>query len=263
MWRAECVSEAHWFEAENQAGAADAIADGFYMVSACIDWRRAYVKPRKPGGPKGRPAREKIAFDLAFELDVPLAPAVLIDRHDAGSSQANYVNASLVMFPSQQPWWAVCRALNRPGPSPLRARAQQTLARDAARGIAFDTWVGQTEHHPNHPHNIVLGWSDAESSFVLLDYEYAFGGLDDQWRGERSSSCTVAPFPDELLENLDDDELEETVGRIEALPTSVMEEIVMRIPAEFLGEAHKEEILRGLVARQSLVRTALRGMIRA
>jgi hypothetical protein len=260
-WRTECVSGGLWLPAENQAGAADAIADGFYMVSECIGWRRAYVKPRAPGGVKGRPAREKIAFDLAFDVGVPVAPVVLIDRHDAGMTEERFVDASLVMFPGQQPWWAVRRALNKPGASPLRDKARQSLSIDAARALAFDTWVGQTEHQPDHPHNIILGWEQSRSSFVFLDYEYAFGGLDDEWRGDRRFECAVAPFPEELLDALDPACLEGTISRIEGVSPSTIEAIVTRIPSEFLDDGPKSVIIEGLVARQALVRDVLRGKV--
>lgn len=260
-WRSECVSDALWLEAENQAGVLDAVADGYYMVSECIDWRRAYVKPRAPGGVKGRPAREKLAFDLAFELDVPVAPVVLIERHDAGTTHERFVDASLVMFPKQQPWWAVRRALTKPGPSALRTKAEATLASDVARGFAFDTWVGQTEHHSEHPHNIILGWGEADSSFVFLDYEYAFGGLDDEWSGSRASYCEPAPFPEEMLEQVDVSVLDEVVGRIEALSESTIREAVCRIPSEFLDDGPKTEILRALVTRQRLVRAAVQSKL--
>lgn len=262
IWREDCLSTDVWIRADSQAGAADAIADGFYMVSEAIGWRRAYVKPRSRGGPRGRPAREKIASDLAFDLEVPVAPVVLVERHDAGTTEERHVCASLVMFPSQQPLWAVRRALSQGGRSKLGEKARLTLSQDAARGIAFDTWVGQTDHHPRHPHNIILGWDQEQrSSFVFLDYEYAFGGSGGGWRGARSRDCAIAPFPDEFLEDLDPSVLDEMVTRIEGISGAAIERVIARIPTAFLNDAQKDEVLEGLLARQPLVRSALRGKL--
>jgi hypothetical protein len=258
LWRRQCVSPDIWLEAESQAGALPGSCDGIYLVSDAIGWRRVYVKPLRRGQIRGRAAREKIAADLAFELGVPVPPSVLIERHDAGGSFERYANASLVVYQGQAPWWAVRRAVNHPGRSALRELARRTMVRDSAAAFAFDTWVGQTEHQPDHPHNIILGWSgESESGFGFLDYEYAFGGLDDSWRGDRTLDCHAAPFPEELFEALDRSDLESPLGAIEAIPTEIIEDVVHRIPAEFLDEADRDRIARGLIARQALVRPAI------
>jgi hypothetical protein len=258
LWRRQCVSPDIWLAAENQAGALPGSSDGLYMVSDAIGWRRAYVKPLRRGQPRGRAAREKIAADLAFDLDVPVPPCVLVERHDAGASFERYVNASLVVYQRQAPWWAVRKALHNRGRSALRDLARKTMASDSAAAFVFDTWVGQTEHQPDHPHNIILGWSgESENGFGFLDYEYAFGGLDDSWRGARACDCQAAPFPDELLEILDRSDLEAPLAAIEALAASTIEGVVNRIPAAFLDADDKQRIARGLVERQSLVRSAI------
>jgi hypothetical protein len=132
------------------------------------------------------------------------------------------------------------------------------MVRDSAAALALDTWVGQTEHQPDHPHNIILGWSgESESGFGFLDYEYAFGGLDDSWRGDRARDCQVAPFPEELLEVLNRSDLDAPLAAIETLAIETIEDVVNRIPAEFLDEGDRESIARGLIARQSLVRPAI------
>jgi hypothetical protein len=262
-WRELVDPPYRWTKCRNQAGALDDYREGegggFFVQSDGLQGRRAYLKPRQPDAGRVfcRAAREKIASDLAAEVGVCVPPVVLARQFDVAGEE-NYVCVSLVMYPRQWSWGQVRGLLADRGSTPIGMSVAGLIPKSAAQGLAFDTWVGQTDH-ADHPHNIILGLDPADEldrRLVFLDYAMAMG-VKDAWANGGYAKCAPAPFPAYMLQNLDRKALAETITVIENVPEPRIRDIVGRIPASYLPQEKGAVIADGLVARRLLIRSAL------
>src|SRR5262249_48007141 len=148
-----------------------------------------------------RAAREKIASDLAHDLGFVVPPVILANRAKPPDVRfqnrlgqlavvpgEEHVCVSLVMFQRQFSWEELHRKLDGSTPSikapavrALIESARTTLPAAASHALAFDTWVGQMDHHPQNNHNIIFGYELSSrgdvttSAYVFLDYALSFG----------------------------------------------------------------------------------------
>lgn len=262
-WRGLVEPSLRWRKCVNQAGA---LADyregeggGFFVESDWLQGRRAYLKPRQPDAMRAfcRAAREKIASDLAADIGVCVPPVVLARRFDAAGEETS-VCVSLVMYPRQWSWGQIRGLLADRGASTITKAVAALVPEAASRGLAFDTWIGQTDH-ADHPHNIIFGYDpadEADRSFVFLDYAMAMG-VKGMWENGGHMACSVAPFPQYMINNLDRQVLAETIAVIETMPDGQIREVVGRIPASYLPEEQGGIIADGLIGRRALIRSTL------
>jgi hypothetical protein len=265
LWRKETFLDCRWTICANQSGVlgyvAEGEAGGYFVVANRWPGRRAYMKPRRrdPDPRRARAAREKICADLAYEVGCRVPPVVLA-RHDGGpSDEERACCVSLVMYPRQYPWEQIKRFLQA-GPAGTEI-LRERLPVAAAQGLAFDTWVGQTDHADHHPHNIVFGYAlgddprqpPIEAEYVFLDFAMALGwsGL---WEGDGAKAMGVSPFPPGMLEAIDTIALGGILDRIENISDSTIADIVNRIPDDYLPTAQRDVIASGLLTRRILVR---------
>lgn len=231
-------------------------AGGLMVTCDALQGRRAYMKPRRKTNTVRRAAREKIASDLAHDLDVCVPPVILGERREAGSEET-HVAVSLVMFPRQDSWEIVRRALERQVPSAALYRASMPHA--AARAWAFDTWLGQGDHKDESPDNIIFGYDpknvEETGCFVFLDYAFSMGHLGS-WDGEKARQCEPVPFPTLMRAEVDRTELGRAIDDIESYDEKAIEEVVYRVPVSHLDGDEKEHIVSTLKARRTLVRPA-------
>lgn len=234
--------------------------------------RAAYMKPRKPMAPEAA-ALEKIASDLAYDLEVTVPPVILTDP-PSGWNGCREVCASLVMFGFQLHWGGARHGVKiqydglvEDDPS---AHARAAIMSDttwgrmivddaktvAARAFVFDTWVGQPDH--DHPSNIAWGVNladEADHSLCFYDYEMAFGV--GGW-----ADLTPAPFPRELLAHLDPESAEQALREVETFPIETIDDVTRRIPDRFMQPDRKENIIEQLTSRRMAVREALAPVLR-
>jgi hypothetical protein len=271
VWREALFLDCHWSTCANQAGVlgyvAEGEAGGHFVVADPWPERRAYMKPRRRD-PDPHRAREKICADLAYEVRCRVPPVVLNRREGAPPDEERACCVSLVMYPRQYPWEQIKRFLQvgPPGTEVLRDR----LPVAAAEGLAFDTWVGQTDHADHHPHNIVFGYvlgddpkqPPIEAEYVFLDFAMAlgWGGL---WHGEGAKAMGIAPFPLAMIRAVDPIALGSILNRIENITDSTVSDIVHRIPGDFLAAEQREVIYQGLMTRRSLVRGLVAAVTRS
>jgi len=264
-WRDHAVSPWSWRRAPNQAGGADppakGEAGGFFVMCDDLGGCRAYLKPLKTASKpnEARAAREKIVSDLAYDLAFSVPPVLLTERTDNKSGEEKYACVSKVLYPRQWPWQMVKRLVIDPSSSPKAgAIVMAAMPRAAAEGLALDTWVSQPDHN-DHPHNILFGYEPGGTdagAFVFLDFAWALG-FAGRWEGDLWKKGDPVPFPPHMLRFCDRDALRQAVERIEKLPESGIREIVTRVPEPYLTNQQKEEIITGLLGRQTLVRTIL------
>lgn len=263
-WRTRVELPGTWSKSFSQGGGLfefdrNGEAGGFFVELAAYPGRRAYLKPLKRQHHR-RAAREKITADLAQELGV-CVPPVLLTVNERSADAERHAAVSLVMFPFQLSWGAINDRLERGDApeefNPMLAR----MPAFASRALAFDTWVGQTDHLKAS--NILFGYEhgrSADGSLVFLDYAFSTG-IMGTWDEERYLNCVAAPFPPRLCGKVTLAALAESIQRIEALSNEVITDIVRRVPFQWLREEEATPILTGLLARRRLVREALRSYL--
>lgn len=263
-WRGDVELRGRWRRSPSQAGgllvAEKGEAGGFFVELDAVPGRRAYLKPLKRHGWR-RAAREKIASDLAGELGVTVPPVLLAVNEAADVER--WACVSLLLYPHQFSWSQIRDFLGE-NESPIASELASLMSAPAARGFAFDTWVDQTDHN-DHPSNIVFGYEGNDyraGEFIFLDYAFAMG-VSGSWATEGFRACRAAPFPPRMCSSLAIPVLEETLQRIEAFSQARIEEVVNRIPWQWLPDADKQLIVTGLLERRQLVRPALGGYLRS
>lgn len=252
-WRASVVSPLQWHESQNKVGAKEGEAGG-YVVQADGFPRTGYLKPAKPhqeAEKSARAAREKIASDLAQDLELPVPPAMLTIRENPPVNCEATVVVTLVMYPSQYTWGQVKTLVLGADPGGL---ALASVYSQCSPVLPFDAWVQQADHG-DHPDNIIWGYDPSnitDSQLIFLDYAYSLG-YDGRWGGEGWKQFALPPFPPALLEHGDEIKLLETAHRIAAFDREEIRDIVYRIPKAYLEDAQKDTICTGLIGRRSLV----------
>lgn len=258
-WRRQVLSEHRWTECETQTSE-KGICGGFEAESDQLPRRRVYLKPLRPGRypTAGVAAREKIAADLAHDLDVAVPPVLLHRRLDAGDGDERCCALSLIMYPTQ--WhWGVLKRAGHPGILALQKAIEEHAPHAAARALAFDTWVLQGDH--DHEANSAFGydWRDpARRGFVFFDYAYALafqvphGQIVNLFETQGQ-----VKFPKEMLRVVSKPTLRECVNAVEGYPEVRLREIFERIPTDFLDPDESELIIRGMLSRRTRLRAVL------
>jgi len=131
---------------------------------------------------------------------------------------------------------------------------ESSLSEAGSRAYVFDAWVAQPDH--NHSSNIIWGMDTTsgdgppDHSLVFLDYEMAFG-VAPIVGAKGWGDITQTPFPQELLDRLNRDIMEQTINRIQRLPEEQIIAIVSRLPDKYLKGDDKENIITHLLARRA------------
>ena len=241
----------------NQAGALEGECGG-YFVTADDFPRRAYLKPVKKledHAERAVAAREKIASDLAFDLSLPVPPALLTAQPGAPPLPGGAV-VSLVMYPVQWAWEHV--RWKTPDDHVVQAALERVFAESAAGMLVFDTWLGQLDHD-DHPHNIVWGYDPkdlADTRLVYLDFARSLGCLDC-WEEGKWQEVVRAPFPHRLTETLNDARLADAISKVGALSEESIQKIVMRVPDDYLDSGRKSVVVEGLLGRRRQLEATL------
>jgi hypothetical protein len=229
-------------------------ANGFFVKSR--DLKSAYAKPGKT--PTAHPtlpraAIEKIASDLAFVLGLPVPPAILWHRENAPRGQGRRCCLSLVPFVPVHEWKTI--RLN----AIVEAQLIPALV-DAASGMSvLDTWLDN--HDRANLRNLVV--SRDPSVLVdgkplvraaYLDFSFSMSG---PWNAKMERDLAVACCPPGMVPNVQ--AIDRVVARIEGLDWGVVEQIVQRIPDEYMQAADRDLIVTTLRARRPKLRGIMNG----
>lgn len=254
-WRSKVCSDLKWTRSKRDGGGIHGEASGYYAEAAGFG-RRVYLKPGRPDAnavEHARAAREKIAADLAHDLELPVPPCQLALLDDPPGGCVPTVVISLVMYPRQFPW-SVYLATSRGLDESSEGLATAKVLGDCSPMWPFDTWLGQFDHG-DHPHNIVWGYDPgyrADQSILFLDFANALGHRG-AWEGDGWKSVVRAPFPAIMQKNANQIAMVRTAQRIRDFEEKKLEEIVQRIPDVFLAAERKALVLQCLLSRRALV----------
>jgi hypothetical protein len=138
----------------------------------------------------------------------------------------------------------------------VQAIVKASVARDCGV-IALDTWVGNTDR--DNGRNALFGLdadAPAEGGFVFLDSANSLN-MGDRWNGDGWKNIDVPPMPVLLQHAVDRALLIQAIERVEARSDAVIDEIVHRIPDDYMSQDHRTVVVAGLRGRRALVRSVL------
>lgn len=252
-WRATVVHTELWKATTEERPGGE--SEGFF-VSWCD--LRAYLKPSKPQASVAelpRTAHEKIAADLAFDLALPVPPAVLVDGTSCGGKVRAAV-VSLVLYPEVQKW---SHATATTAASAIAHHIMRSTRTMWSGMLAFDTWIANADR--DNQTNLLIGTATnlalpvSEPVFCDFSYSMLFSG----WGQGGQHTVTLVPCLPVLKDLFDRDAALETAEKIRDFPIETIVNVVNRIPEEYLQAAQKPIIIDGLSER----RKAIPGVIAA
>lgn len=210
------------------------------------------AKPLKPG-PVPFAALEKIASDLAFDLELPVPPVTLWDRSPQQNGECQYVAVSSVPFPQPREWGKIH---GDPTLAAIAATIRQKLSAPASAMCAFDTWLHNTDHN-NHPANLLVSLAtDPEQTLYVAYIDYSYS-MAHSWPGkEWAGHYCPKVYDPQVAPDLGT--IRATVDRIQNLSETHIREVVERVPDQFITPAQKTNVGDGLADRKHRLNDILR-----
>jgi hypothetical protein len=248
-WRTEALTSLMWSQSGNP-GEAGGQAQGFFVRCGEVT---GFAKPSKqsnePADAPPRAAHEKIASDLAFDLQLPIPPAILWRRQVASSDQETLCAISLVPFQPAHKWQHV-------EATPLaRDRIAGMMSSSASSMSVFDTWVDNRDRANGGNLLVTEDLTTGSVHWAYIDYAYS---LTYSWG--KGTVPTVAGccerYPVQTA--VDHDAINRTVQAIEMLQEDTIRSIVNRLTPDFFDAAPGSVITDGLLRRRAGLRNALR-----
>jgi hypothetical protein len=195
----------------------------------------------KPGEPKAdsvcRAAHEKIAFDLAHQLDFPVPPVILWDRGD-GHAANRHLAISAWAYTQCVNWDAACSK----GAISDSDKASTSETCSAMR--VFHTWIGDCDRKTEHV-QVDESSPDGELSIAFIDHAFS---MSYQWK---APDAAIQPSPHYMPLQEHREAMLEAIQRIEALSDDEIKRIVERIPATYLPAHEKGNIITNLISRKT------------
>ena len=224
------------------------------MTSGTVN---GYAKPSKIDGsekPNPRAAHEKIAADLAFELGLPLPPVLLHRWPDAPpQGDQRFVAISLLPFLNTHKWQLI-EAVPE-----LAAQMKLELKPVASALVPFDTWLDNGDRANGG--NLIVSKARGDLSKPLrvayIDYS---NSMICEWRNRAHTDIPLRQIYPTSQEDADVAAMETMLKQIEDADPAMIKVVVTRIPDDFATKPMRDQILDGLLHRQSRVRAVLKAV---
>ena len=186
-WRGDLEAVLQWELAEGRT-ANPGEAGGFFVDTDGFP-HPAYLKPtRICQDTHPRAAIEKIASDFAYDLGLPLPPALLYRRPNCPADEEQRACVLLVLYEENYPWgevWSI---------DGLALQIVRSTLTAACGIIAFDAWIGNKDR--NNKNNVLFGSGADHSGWVFIDSANSlnYGGQweEEKWRSVARSGRPVA-----------------------------------------------------------------------
>jgi hypothetical protein len=234
-------------------------AQGFF-VECKAKGLRGYLKPTRIDPPftvHPRAAHEKIASDLAFDLGLPVPPAILVDGRQCGTVVAAAV-ISLVMYPEVHKW---SHAVATQAAAAIAHHTLRSTAKTWSGIIAFDIWLGNSDR--NNDANLLIG-TDPRAAPPISEpvfCDYANSMLHAQWTQASHQVGAPPGFLPVLLQLVDRTSALEMAERIKDFSPTTINEIVNRIPESYLLPNHKAIIVQALTDRRAAISASVASLL--
>ena len=193
-----------------------------------------------------RAAHEKIAADLAYDLNLPVPPVVLWDRASVLPGEARFVAIIAVPFPNPAELESVTLE------SESGHRSLEVMSGVASAMSVFDTWLSNTDHrYPSE--NVLIGMANGDASIARLAYiDYAFS-MSYAWRAKSYKAPGGVPIYHPEI-SPDYDAMNATLINIETIMEEDIFEIIERVPPCFFTRRLLDLTWDGLLYRQAHLR---------
>lgn len=202
----------------------------------------------KPGEKKGadeicRAAHEKVAFDLAHVLGLPVSPVVLWNAEMPGKYKRGRA-ISCWAFPQAMKW------NEADGKNLINEKARASAAPLVAMFRVFHTWIGDGDRKPDH---LIVDLESPESELRFAAIDHGFS-MSKDWRGPEAPIRACGAY----LQNVSEDPegIAEAIEAIERLDSATVKGLVDRIPEPYLPAPQRGYILSNLTSRQGKLRGA-------
>jgi hypothetical protein len=252
-WRTELFSTDLWLE--DQTNAMQAGEAGGYRVKCDGYEFGAYLKPKnKCAENHPRAANEKIVADIAAEVGLSIPPVLLYRRENAPAGEENLCCVSLVQFPEQYEWgllWNYQRF-----DKVVQDLLFQALNRYSGE-YALDFLIGQTDRH--NERNVVYGAdkkNPGRNQFMFLDHSNSLN-MGDRWAGDKWRNVETPAVPEVFKKSMTQKQVLKTGDDLAGLADGKIEEIVSRIPDDYMKADHKAVVISGLKGRRALIKTQI------
>jgi hypothetical protein len=203
----------------------------------------------KPGPVKAhqdyfcRAAHEKLAYDLAYLIELPVSPVVLW-QEGAPDPYKRGRSISAWAFEQSLTWKAA-------DASGFITPAQTEAARSIISAMrAFHIWIGDLDRD-THQISIDLAAGTGELRVSFYDHSSSMSYIWSTDDAETQTLPTYFPLPD--LREI----MLETADRIAALPESQIRDLAMRIKEPYLPDEIRHRILSNLLRRKARLREIL------
>ncbi len=211
-----------------------------HVYSAALDLRGV----AKPGPPKGRDdwcraANEKLAFDLAHKLDLPVPPVVLWNEGMPAQFKCGR-SISAWAFRCPLDWDKA------PITEPVCESARSLFS--AMR--VFHAWISDGDRGP---HNSLVNQDSlaGELELAFVDHD---NGMSYVWDTENSP---LGPSHEYMPVRRMQEVMVQTADRIAALPDQEVQRLLERIPKPYLPEPKRRYVLNNLLSRKGRMRAML------
>jgi hypothetical protein len=192
-----------------------------------------------------RAAHEKLAFDLACMLGLPVCPVLLWPK-DAPSIYRVGRSISAWAFPRSEKWDL---AINQGLISPRQIEGAAAV-HSAMR--VFHTWIADTDRRQDHAHfDLSSPAHEARSAF----YDHS-NSLSFSWA---HPNCPIDVVPSYMPGDTHAETLAATARAIATLDEDEIARLVHRIPRFYLPEPRRTNIVRNLLDRRIALRVLFNG----
>jgi hypothetical protein len=190
---------------------------------------------------------------LAYDLALPVAPVTLWNRGPQANGDCQYVAISAVPFSQPREWGKIN---GDPTLSSLTESIRKRMSPVISAMCVFDAWLHNTDHD-NHPGNLLVSVDPDETLPLRLAYiDYAYS-MTHSWPNDEWGAAACPPPYDRHVA-VDMNVIKDTAGRVQAMPEATIREVVERIPSEFVNDADRMKLVRGLLDRQRRITEILR-----
>ncbi|HZZ94281.1 MAG TPA: hypothetical protein VFE23_17100 [Usitatibacter sp.] len=247
-WRGAVVSADSWVP-KSAAGVEGGQASGYFVSSGTLN---GFAKPSTLDADNiPRAAHEKISADLGYDLGLPMCPVILHQWTAPPAGNQPNVAISLVPFSSVFKWGVVA------GIADVAAKLQAEIAPWASRMVAFDTWLSNADRVNDG--NLLVSKATHQDrgsalSCAYIDYSYT---MLHSWRAGHGNMGCVGPYPCGVSA-VDVSVLTDTISKIEQVSDGAINDVVTRLPANFLSTSDGQLIVDGLIYRRGHLRATLR-----
>lgn len=193
-----------------------------------------------------RAAHEKLAFDLAHLLDLPVPPVVLWNRDPEAIGNELFAISAHVFAKSLE-WPEACKD------SRLSESKKMSVSRVMSAMIVFHVWIN--DGNQDNPDHILVDKGSLDERLAIAFIDHA-GSMQGAYWGETLASDCFMPLP------RDWDAMMATADEIGQLAESEIRDLVARIPCGYLPKPEDQQILTNLLKRKARLRTLIESAAR-